>query len=117
MPKLQIEGWTLNLSSILDKVSKKLNLKSDNICKREQGMAYCGLTTDHRRSSGMYVEQFEISEWHFVKYILNSKVKYGFCKKSLRKNATLNSWTHSSSQKGTCSNKSKHTIFSDVMIH
>ena len=30
------------------------------------------------------------------------KLKYGFCKKSLRKNATLNSWTLFSSQKGTC---------------
>ena len=27
------------------------------------------------------------------------------------KKATLNSWTLSSSQKGTCSNESKHTIF------
>ena len=33
-------------------------------------------------------------------------LKYGFCKKSLWQNATLNSWTLSSSQKGTCSNKS-----------
>ena len=30
-------------------------------------------------------------------------LKYGFCKKSLRKNATLTSWTLFSSQKGTCS--------------
>ena len=29
-------------------------------------------------------------------------LNYGFCKKSLRKNATLNSWTLFSSQKGTC---------------
>ena len=36
----------------------------------------------------------------------DTKLKYGFCKKSLRKNATLNSWTLSSSQKGTCSNES-----------
>ena len=28
--------------------------------------------------------------------------KHGFCKKSLRKNATLNSWTLFSSKKGTC---------------
>ena len=27
------------------------------------------------------------------------------------KKATLNNWTLSSSQKGTCSNESKHTIF------
>ena len=33
-------------------------------------------------------------------------LKYGFCKKSLRKNATLNSWTLFSSQKGTCTNES-----------
>ena len=31
-------------------------------------------------------------------------LKYWFCKKSLRKNATLTSWTLFSSQKGTCSN-------------
>ena len=30
-------------------------------------------------------------------------LKYGFCKKALWKNATLISWTHFSSQKGTCS--------------
>ena len=30
-------------------------------------------------------------------------LKYGFCKKSFRKNATLTSWTLFSSQKGTCS--------------
>ena len=30
------------------------------------------------------------------------KLKYGFCKKSLDKNATLTSWTLFSSQKGTC---------------
>ena len=36
----------------------------------------------------------------------NTLLKYGFWKKSLRKNATLNSWTLSSSEKGTCSNKS-----------
>ena len=33
-------------------------------------------------------------------------LKYGFWKKSLRKNATLNSWTLFSSQKGTCTNES-----------
>ena len=32
-----------------------------------------------------------------------SLLKYGFCKKSLRKNASLTSWTLFSSQKGTCS--------------
>ena len=74
--KLQIEGWTLNLSSILDKVSKKLNLKFDNIWKREEGMAYCGMTTDHRRNSGN-PQQFEISEWHFVQYIVISTVEHG----------------------------------------
>ena len=33
-------------------------------------------------------------------------LKYGFWKKSLLINATLNSWTLSSSQKGTCGNES-----------
>ena len=37
-------------------------------------------------------------------------LKCGFWKKSLLKNATLNSWTLSTSQKGTCTNESKHTI-------
>ena len=35
-------------------------------------------------------------------------LKYGFWKMSLRKNATLNSWTLSSSQKGTFTNGSQH---------
>ena len=42
----------------------------------------------------------------YVANISNWFLKYGFCKKSLQQNATLNSWTVSSSQKGTCSNKS-----------
>ena len=36
----------------------------------------------------------------YVQYM--NLLKYGFCKKSLRKNATLKSWTLFSSQKGTC---------------
>ena len=44
-------------------------------------------------------------------------LKYGFWKKSLWKNATLNSWTLSSSQKGTCSNESWHLKKSCVLIH
>ena len=44
------------------------------------------------------------------KTIPNSQysLKYGFCKKSLRKNATLNSWTLFSSQKGTSQSESKN---------
>ena len=43
---------------------------------------------------------------HSSQWFKNSKpalqLKYGFCKKSHRKNATLRSWTPLSSQKGTC---------------
>ena len=54
--------------------------------------------------------------WNFF-MVINHMLKYGFWKKSLLKNATLNIWTIFSSQKGICSNESKHTIFSNVMIH
>ena len=39
--------------------------------------------------------------FHFLNQA-NWMLKYWFCKKSLRKNATLTSWTFFSSQKGTC---------------
>ena len=38
----------------------------------------------------------------------NEWLKYGFWKKSIRRNKTLNSWTLSSSQKDTCTNESYH---------
>ena len=44
-------------------------------------------------------------------------LKYGFWKKSIRKNATLNSWTLSSSQKGTCTIESYHLKKLYVMIY
>ena len=60
--------------------------------------------------------------FYFVLFMLQInyeiwKLKYGFWKKSLWKNATLNSWTLSSSQKGTWNNKSKHLKKPNVMIY
>ena len=62
------------------------------------------------------INSYDANAHHDVNYYShsNSKIlniawdllKYGFWKKSLWKNATLNSWTLSSSQKGTCSNES-----------
>ena len=54
---------------------------------------------------GCYLQVFQPFQIE-NKFLMFYQLKYGFCKKSLRKNATLNSWTLSSSQKGTCSNES-----------
>ena len=53
-------------------------------------------------------EQFAFTHTHkcadnSVTLVVALQLKYGFCKKSLWKDATLTSWTLFSSQKGTCS--------------
>ena len=55
----------------------------------------------------LIIKTYSIDMCAKLKTKLYSKyLRYGFCKKSLCKNATLNSWTLFSSLKGTCSNVS-----------
>ena len=87
--------------------------QSDQWCQQQKGFRNSSFweSRNKKEKDHTHVEK----EWHSRKrtccrslntQILAILLKYKFCKKSLWKNATLNCWTLSSSQKGTCRNRS-----------